>query len=175
MKRTIRRPSPLIALALLLGACTHDNSDLEQYIAEVKARPPAAIEPVPQIREYEPFPYRADGRRDPFVPMQPERGATTAPVGGGIRPDRDRPREPLEEFPLDSLRMVGTIEKGGVRYALVRAPDGVIHRVKVGNHMGQNFGRITRITETEIRLVEIVPDGFGGWMERPAAVALSEK
>ncbi len=94
--------------------------------------------------------------------------------GSGIRPDVNRPREALEEYPLDSLRMVGTLEQGGQMWALVRAEDGTIHRVQPGNYVGQNYGRITRITESKIELVEIVPDGLGGWMERPATLALSE-
>jgi len=97
-------------------------------------------------------------------------------VGSGskVRPDLNRPREPLEEYPLDSLRMVGILELKGTRWALIKTPDETIHRVRVGNYMGQNHGRITRITETQVDLIEIVPDGLGGWMERKAQVALVE-
>lgn len=170
----MRRLLPLLSLALV--ACSQDMNDLEQYVAEVKARKSRAIEPIPQVKQYEAFTYEAHGRRDPFVKIEPERGegTTAAPVGSGIQPDFNRNREPLEEFPLDSLRMVGTINMQGTAFALVRAPDSVIHRAVIGDHLGQNFGRIVGITETEISLVEIIPDGFGGWMERPATLALTE-
>jgi type IV pilus assembly protein PilP len=89
-------------------------------------------------------------------------------------PDRNRNREPLEEFPVDSLRMVGTIDFNGHTYALVKAPDSVIHRVTIGDHMGQNYGKIVTITPSEVDLSEVIPDGFGGWTERPASLALEE-
>lgn len=91
-----------------------------------------------------------------------------------MRPDSNRPREALEAFPLDTLRMVGTLDQGGQSWGLVRANDGTIHRVQPGNYLGQNHGRIANITEYEIELVEIVPDGLGGWIERQASLALSE-
>ena len=172
----LARVLPLLGSALLLSACGQDMSDLEPYIAEVKARKSRAIEPIPQVKQYEAFTYEARGRRDPFIKLEPERSDSNqvAAVGNGIRPDFNRNREPLEEFPLDSLRMVGTIVLQGTTYSLIKAPDSVIHRVVIGDHMGQNYGRIIGINETEVALVEIIPDGFGGWMERPAALALTE-
>jgi type IV pilus assembly protein PilP len=94
--------------------------------------------------------------------------------GNGIKPDFDRPTEPLEEYPLDSIRMVGTLEQQDNTWALILDTDDTIHRVQTGNYMGQNHGKITRITEFEVELTEIIPDGLGGWVERPAAVAISE-
>ena len=85
-----------------------------------------------------------------------------------------RNREPLEEFPVDSLRMLGMVTAQEHRYALIKAPDGVVHRVGMGEHMGQNYGEVVRINESEVGLKEIVPDGFGGWVERPAKLALAE-
>ncbi len=85
-----------------------------------------------------------------------------------------RPREPLEEFPMDSLRMLGMVTAQDHRYALIKAPDGVVHRVAMGDHLGQNYGEVVRITESEVGLKEIVPDGFGGWVERPAKLALPD-
>lgn len=92
----------------------------------------------------------------------------------GVKPDFDRPRESLEEFPLDSLRMVGTLEQHESNWALINDTDGTIHRVQAGNYAGQNYGKITRVTEFEVELTEIIPDGIGGWMERPATIAISE-
>jgi type IV pilus assembly protein PilP len=146
--------------------------DLDQYINEVKARPGGRIDPLPEITPYNVFMYTADaqGIRSPFVPDTPQ----VSSVGGGARPDRDRSREYLESFSLDTLGMVGTLDLAGTNYGLVQTADGLIHRVTVGNYMGQNDGRITEISESEIKLVEIISDGIGGYIERDAAVSLSD-
>lgn len=166
------RTLAIVVLAAALTGCAKDYSDLEQYIAEVKARPGGRIEPLPQIEPYETFVYTASDLRSPFAPAVEDRPETVA--GSGIRPDRNRPREFLEQYPLDTLRMVGTLNIGGTRYALVKTADGLINRVRPGNHMGQSEGRVVEISDSEIRLVEIVSDGLGGYIERPAAVALSD-
>lgn len=158
---------------VLLSACSNDMSDLNDYAAEVKARTSSDIEPIPQIKPYEPVTYAAENRRDPFIPIVkassgPERSTST------LSPDFARNPEPLEEFPLDSLRMAGTFRIAGATYALISAPDGIVHRVRRGDHMGQNFGQIVAIEDTEVRLVEIVPDGLGGYMKRAAEIAISE-
>jgi type IV pilus assembly protein PilP len=155
---------------VLLGAaaCTGDMDELQQYVAQVKARKSTKIDPIPQIKQYEAFTYVAGNRRDPFLP-------TPESANSSVRPDMNRNREPLEEFPLDSLKMVGVINYSKVLYALVKAPDNVIHRVTVGNYMGENFGKIVKITETEVALDEIVPDGFGGFKEQPATLAAETK
>lgn len=163
---------PLIA-ALLLAGCGRGMSDLEQWVAEVKGRKSTAIAPIPQIKPYEAYAYDVAGRRDPFVALEPQRPATTA-GGSGPQPDFNRPKEALEQYPLDALRMQGTIRTARAVYALVKAPDGVIHRVGIGGHMGQNYGDIKTITDTEITLSELVADGFGGWLQRVAVLALSE-
>jgi len=161
----------LLAGLTLLGACTSDMDELQQYIAQVKARKSNKIDPIPQIKQYEAFTYVAGDRREPFTPSLPE----SARNGAGIHPDLSRNREPLEEFPLDALKMVGLIDFNKVLYAMIKAPDGVIHRVSVGNYMGQNFGKITSISEREVLLDEIVPDGFGGFKEQPASLAAEQK
>jgi len=166
-----RLTNPAWLLALLLVGCSSGMDDLEGYVTEVKARKTRAIEPIPQIKQYEAFAYVAENRRDPFVRAEPAREAAPA---SSLRPDLSRNREPLEEFPLDSLRMLGIINTGDASFGLVKAPDNVVHRVTLGNHMGQNYGRISKISESQIDLVEIVPDGFGGFMERPANLALTE-
>lgn len=169
----------LACAAALLAGCSRDMSDLEEYAMEVKSRTSRNIEPIPQPKTFEPFVYQAkdaqgNERRDPFLPLLASREQSQAAAGatGAIRPDVNRPKEPLEEFPLDSLRMVGTITMQQKAFALVKAPDAVVHRVSVGDHMGQNYGKITGISETEIVLIEIIPDGFGGFIQRPATVAL---
>lgn len=163
-----------MTLTLALSACGGGMADLEHYVAEVKARKSTKIEPIPQIKRYEAFAYIPRERPDPFMPPQPE--SARGGFGGdpSLRPDLNRNKEPLEEFPLDALQMIGTIEMAGRMYALVKAPDGVIHRVTRGNHMGQNYGEILSIQESGITLKEIVPDGFGSWMQRPASLALTE-
>ena len=158
----------VLALSLGLVACGGDMDDLDQYINEIKARPGGRIEPLPEITPYEGFTYVADkqGLRSPFKPDTPQ---AAGPAAGGTRPDPDRSREYLEGFPLDTLGMVGTS-----MYGLVQTADGLIHRVIPGNYMGQNDGRITEVTESEIKLVEIISDGIGGYIERDAAISLSD-
>ena len=162
-----------VSAALSLSACGSDMDDLDQYINEVKARPGGRIEPLPEITPYEVFTYVADaqGMRSPFVPDTPQAASAAT---GGTRPDLDRVREYLESFPLDTLRMVGTLNLGDVDYGLIQTADGLVHRVVPGNYMGQNDGRIVGISDSKISLVEIVSDGIGGYIERDAAVGLSE-
>ncbi|WP_348672951.1 pilus assembly protein PilP [uncultured Abyssibacter sp.] len=171
-----RATKHLLWLVCLLGvtACGRDTSELEAYIAEVKARKSSVVEPIPQIRQYEPFEYVPAERRDPFTPQAQDAPDSGPSPENSIRPDANRNREALEEFPLDSLRMVGTLSTPRATYVLIRAPDGIVHRVSVGNYLGQNYGKITRITEAEVTLEEIIPDGFGGFMQRSASIALSE-
>lgn len=161
----------LLAAALALSACSNDMSDLELKVAELKSQKSRAIEPIPQIKQYEAYIYEPGNRRDPFAPVEPQRSASGFD-NNGLKPDLNRNKEPLEEFPLDALRMVGVINAGGRTFAMVKAPDGVIHRVTIKDHMGQNYGEITQISESEVSLMEIIPDGFGGWMKRPASLAL---
>jgi type IV pilus assembly protein PilP len=148
-------------------------SDLEDYVKQVKARPGGPIEPLPEIKSYESFVYDASTLRSPFMPDVPV-AADAGAGGSGVRPDTTRNREFLEQFPLDTLRMVGTLESGGEFFGLVQDKDGLVHRVLPGNHLGQNDGRILRVTPATIELVEIVSDGMGGYFERPAAVALDK-
>lgn len=159
-----------MTLVLLLSGCGRGMGDLEEWVAEIKSRKSTAIDPIPQQKQYEAFAYEAADRRDPFEAAQEERAASA----DGPRPDQNRNPEPLEEFPLDALRMVGIISSAGRTYAMVKAPDNVVHRVTLKDHLGQNYGEITGITETEVSLLEWVPDGFGGWIQRPATLALQQ-
>jgi type IV pilus assembly protein PilP len=161
----------IAASVVFTAGCSRSMSDLDSYIAEVKARPGGAIEPLPEIRTHETFTYDPGLGRSPFVPDQP---AARRADNGGVRPDADRRREFLEGFPLDTLRMVGTLSLGGQLYGLVQTSDRLVHRVVVGNHLGQNDGRITSITDSAIQLLEIIPDGLGGYIERAASIGLGE-
>ena len=171
----MRRARILLWLSLLaLGGCGGGEDDLDQFINEVKGRTSKVIEPLPQIKQYQAFAYVAGDRRDPFETNLITRAQRDASAGSGVHPDFNRNREPLEDFPLDSLRMVGIIQIKQQSYALIKAPDGVIHRIAIGDHMGQNYGKVTKVTEAEIELTEIIPDSFGGWMQRPASLGLAE-
>ncbi len=173
MRASPIKHSLILMMVLGLVACGGGMDDLDQYVNEVKARPGGRINPLPEITPYEVFSYVADaqGLRSPFIPDTPQ---ATGPATGGTSPDPDRSREYLESFPLDTLGMVGTLYIGETMYGLVQTADGLIHRVVPGNYMGQNDGRITDISESEIALVEIISDGIGGYIERDAAVGLSD-
>ncbi|NCF73625.1 MAG: pilus assembly protein PilP [Gammaproteobacteria bacterium] len=168
----IRQGLAIVLVAVGLSACGGGAADLDEYINEVKKRKGGVIDPLPEITPYEVFSYIADkqGIRSPFKPDTPQS------VGGssGLRPDVERSREYLESFPLDTLGMVGTLHINETMYGLIQTSDGLIHRVIPGNYLGQNDGRITEISESEIGLVEIISDGIGGYIERDAAVGLSD-
>jgi type IV pilus assembly protein PilP len=153
-----------------LTACSSADDELTHYIESTKHEPGGRVEPLPEIKPYETFVYADSDLRSPFMPSAPGAGAGLA----GVRPDMKRNREFLEQFSLDTLKMVGTLRLSGSIYGLVQTKDGLVHRVAVGEHMGQADGKITEISPSKISLVEIVPDSLGGYMERPAALALNE-
>ncbi|HEU0197310.1 MAG TPA: pilus assembly protein PilP [Nevskiaceae bacterium] len=172
------RGAPLllaVALALLLAGCGGSNQDLHAFVARVRAQRVTHIPPIPKMTSYVAFTYKQAGRRDPFVPEESTaREVPASHASTGLHPDFKRPRQPLEQYPLDSLHMLGTLTFGGTVYALVSAPDGIVHRVTAGQYMGQHFGRIVAITSNTVALSEIVPDGFGGWKHRTAKLSLAE-
>lgn len=166
----------LVLVALLAGCARGVTStpgeapNLQKWVADVRARPAPPLDPLPVMQQFETFEYAAQGLRDPFT------DAWTNPDGGsGLRPDPNRRKEPLEQFPLDSLDMVGTIGGGAGVVALVMAPDKVTYRIRPGVYMGQSDGRVTSVGEDRIELIELVPDGAGGWLERPASLALDDQ
>jgi type IV pilus assembly protein PilP len=158
----------LLLAVLALAGCGGGQSDLMQYIDEVKARPGGRIEPLPQIKPYETFAYDASGLRSPFMPDKPGgRGGASGP-----RPDSNRPKEYLEQFPLDTLAMAGTLSQGPRTYGLVQTQDGLLHKVLPGNYIGQYDGRVVAVAPSEIEVEELVPDGIGGFYRRSASIAL---
>ena len=171
----LRKGGALLAVLLMAGCARGitsspgDAPNLEKWITDVQARPAPALEPLPVMQQFETFEYAAQTLRDPFS------DAWSNADGGGLRPDPNRRKETLEQYPLDSLDMVGTIGKGAGLIALVMAPDKVTYRVRPGAYLGQSDGRITGVQEDRIELVELVPDGAGGWLERPASVALEDQ
>lgn len=171
--RPTRIAIALAILGMLLGltACS-GQADLHEWVAQVKARKGAPLPPLPVVKTFETFLYQDQDKRDPFEPAPPQADARSV---AGPHPDQNRPREPLEAFPLDSLKMVGTIGAQGRMEALIKDPQGVVHQVHVGDYMGQNYGRVTAVAQGEVDLVELVPSGSGGWMERDATVALGDK
>ncbi|MDT8406464.1 MAG: pilus assembly protein PilP [Methylococcales bacterium] len=165
--------------AMFLVACSDpDTADLQRYITEVKARPGQSIGELPKMKEIEFFLFDPTGLRNPFVPVDVvlDEQQIAEEVGSGVRPDFSRPREELEMFPLDSLRMVGTLVKDELRWALIVGADGTIHRVRAGNYMGKNHGKILEIGEDRISLLELVPDiKPGTWREQQTTIALVER
>jgi len=163
---------PLISVPVLTG-CSQSVDDLYAYIEQAKSAYVGSVKPIPQFKPYESFTYSAAELRDPFEPAVDITEETDK--NDILSPDKTRPRQPLEAFSLDSLRMVGVLEQGDNLWGLIEDPKQVVHRVKVGNYMGQNEGAITGITEGEIFLVEIIPDGVGGYIERDASIAIGNE
>ena len=157
-------------LSLGLNACSSADDDLARFIEDTRKEPGGHVDRLPEVKPYETFVYAATQMRSPFLPGGSGGGAGAS----GLRPDSKRNREFLEQFSLDTLKMVGTLKLGGHMYGLVQTKDGLVHRVTDGNYMGQADGKIIGITPAKISLTEIVPDGLGGYMERPAALGLNE-
>ncbi len=161
---------PLVcALMGGLAACSSADDQLSSFIAETKKQAGGRVEPLPEVKPYQSFVYSAASLRSPFLPASPGGAA-----GAGVRPDSKRNREFLEQFPLDTLKMVGTLKLAGQNYGLVQTKDGLVHRVVPGNYLGTSDGKVIDISPSKIQVIEIVPDGLGGYMERAAALALNE-
>jgi type IV pilus assembly protein PilP len=151
-----------------LSACSSRDADLSRFIEATQREPGGRVEPLPEVKPYEAYVYADQDQRSPFVP------GGSGGANANLRPDAHRNREYLEQFSLDTLKMVGTLNLGGNHYGLVQTRDGRVHRVVVGEHVGTNDGKITDITAAKIALIEIIPDGLGGYIERPAALSLNE-
>jgi type IV pilus assembly protein PilP len=160
----------MMTVALLAGCGGQSHQDLRNWMAEQGKGVRGKLEPLPQIKPYEPFAYNDFDLPDPFKPRKIEPAKTEST--SKLAPDLNRRREPLEAFPIESLSMVGTLEKGRTLYALVKTPERDIYQVRQGNHMGQNFGVIVGITDSDIKLKELVQDGAGDWSERSSTLNL---
>lgn len=168
------RSALIVAIVgFVVSGCVNDNvSDLEQHIQKVKAKKPPPIPPLPKVKPYETYSYDETTLRDPFQPSV--KRTVVKHNNDKFRPDMNRQREVLEQFPLDTLTMVGTLEQNGERWALIRAQNGTLYRTKKGRYIGQDYGKIVRVTENEIILQETVPDGLGSWVRRQATLSVNE-
>lgn len=175
MLRRLPVSAKLILATLLvvnLTGCSHNMSDLQHWVAQQISKPGGPVPPIPSVPAYKAFTYPGHNK-DPFdskILLE----LYTAEHHTKVKINRNRPRQYLEQFPLDSLQMVGTLESHGITWALIETPNGTIQRVKVGNYMGQHDGKITAITSNSVKLMEIVPDSFGGYKKQPAAIAMSQ-
>ncbi len=173
------RTGALMVAAALLSGCygVEDTTDLRQFVQAADAKPVGRIPPLPEFAPYESFLYRATSLRGPFEPLVKVEAVEENGPQSDLKPNFDRPKEPLESFKLESLRMVGSIKMLADQdlSALILDGDGLVHRVETGHYIGRNFGEIIQISETQMDLMEIVPDGRGGWMRRPRSLVLVEK
>ena len=166
-----------VAISLLAVAgcgASDDLSDLEDFMAEVRVRPVAQAHPLPPLEEPETFTYRALGRRSPFNPLSGSGAVEPGRAGASVATDLNRSRPYLERYPVARISMVGTLTHGAVRFGLVRVDHGAVHRVEVGDYLGEERGRIRKIEPSAMLLLEIVPDGAGGRVERPRTISLGQ-
>lgn len=174
----IVRLTSVVVIALTIAGCFgSDNQDLQNWVAEVKSRPATPIEALPEIRPYEAFIYSAGHLRSPFETARPEAIGELGSLeqcASQVRPDPNRVREELEDYALQSLKMVGSMSQSGENWALIKQDSGSIHRVQVGNHLGLNHGQITSISEQNLQLMEIVPNGQGCWEARPMQLEVDQ-
>lgn len=162
----------VVALLSLTACSGSGHDDLTQFVKESGANLRGKVEALPEMRPYQPFAYNAFELPDPFKPrkLKPSAGG-----GGGAQPDMTRPKEPLESFALETLKMVGVLKQKNAIYAVIKTPENTIYRVRTGNYLGQNFGKVVAITDTEVKLKETVQDSTGDWAERDSTLTLQEQ
>jgi len=166
----------LLLLPLVLSACGDGGTqEVREWMAQVKKQTPVVIHKLPAPKTFTPFTYDAGNEIDPFNPakLSTALAKSEAHSSGRFKPDMNRRKEPLENYPLDTIHMVGTLRKPGLSYAILQA-DKSVYQVKVGNYVGQNFGKVTKITDTEVDITEVVQDASGEWVERQAKLELQE-
>lgn len=165
----MKRLASIVIVMVLSGCGGGSMDDLKTFVAETGKDSQGKIEPLPEVKLYEPFSYNAFDLPDPFKPRKLSTGG-----GGGLQPDLNRPKEPLEAFSLETLKMVGVLSQNGVINAVIKTPDNAIYHVKKGNYVGQNFGLVTQISDSEVTLREVVQDSAGDWTERTSTLVLQE-
>jgi type IV pilus assembly protein PilP len=176
MRRSSPQWIPALVAVVVLSACSDDGSgELREWMEEVRRQTPVSVQQIPPPKTFTPFVYAGKDELDPYDPakLQAALAKLETATRGGIQPDLERRKEALENFPLDTITMVGTLERPGLTYALLRV-DSSVFQAKVGNHIGQNHGRITRITESGLELLEIVRDASGEWSQRNTKLELQE-
>lgn len=175
MRHLFRTVAITLFSGVFLTACSgSDFSDLDDFMAEKKARPGGIIAPIPTFKAYEAFSYSATTLRSPFDRPIEVREIAQLQAIAAIKPDANRAKEFLEQYTFDSLRMVGTLERSGTNWTLIKDPDGGVHRVRAGNFLGRHHGKILEMSDTYVAVVEIVSDGSAdGWVERPRTIKLS--
>lgn len=162
----------VVAASVLLTACAggDDHEELRQWMNDAAKDVKGKIPPLPQVKPYEPVSYDVGGLLDPFKPakiaVEQRKGG-----GSGLQPDMNRPREPLEAYPLESLKYVGVMTRKNTSYAIILV-DGALYQVRAGNYMGQNFGVVSKVTESQLSLKELVQDAAGDWIERESTLLL---
>lgn len=172
MSRQLRpRLVGILGVVAMLGACHGNNTaDLQAFVQNAYKGQHPKIPPIPVMTPPKPFVYAAQNLPDPFSPANLETGLSHA----GPNPDLNRPKGPLEHFPLDALKMVGTLSRHNKRWAIIEAPGGAVHRVRLGDHMGESYGTVTKITSSKVSLVELIPGPNGGWVSRKASIAIGK-
>jgi type IV pilus assembly protein PilP len=173
-----RRWLSAVSVCSLLAACGSDDLDeVRTFVREAHSDKKPKVEALPEIKTQEVFAYGAANLVDPFASfnLKPSSSAKGGAAGAGAGgPDPNRRKEPLEDFPLDSLKMVGTLARGKQAWAIIQAPDGSVHRAKTGDHVGQNSGLVTKVTEEKVDLIELIQGPLGDWIEREATLTLLE-
>ena len=159
----------MIPLTMMTACTQNDYADLEAFIQSSGDGLHGQIDPLPEVKPQQYFTYEAFDISSPFVPRKNDQAQT---ITSGIQPDLNRHKEVLESYPLESLSMVGSLQRHNMIFALIKSPDGTLHRVKIGNHLGENFGKINQISEAEIKLSEIMQDGVNEWTERTSVLML---
>jgi type IV pilus assembly protein PilP len=165
----------IIVSAALLVACSDSGkySDLDAFFVEARRNPSGQIPPIPAMKAYRAFSYSASGLRSPFSKPVDVKEIARLEAAASVKPDLTREKEYLEGFSFDSLRMVGTLQLDGVLWALVKDPDSGVHRVKINNYLGRNYGKVVEIGDNYLSVVEIVSTGGDGWVERPRSLELT--
>lgn len=161
-----------LAVFLVAGCADKRMDDLQRFVENAHKDRKPRVEPLPRVRPHDTFAYTASQLTDPFSAGNLDRSPPA--TGSGNAPDITRRKEPLEQYPLDSLRMVGTLSRGETSWAVIRAPDGTIHRAREGNYLGQNYGRVIEVTDSKLYITELIPGGNDNWIERESNIAIVE-